>query len=53
MKEMIRDELHQTIKNYERSGIYICVFALLLNVPWVIGLIEFSKNLTFQANNAP
>jgi len=47
-KEFIRDELHETIKRYKRSGLLICFIAVCINLPWVIGLSEFSKALQFQ-----
>ncbi|KAH9255067.1 hypothetical protein BASA81_006826 [Batrachochytrium salamandrivorans] len=41
-KEFLMWELHQTIKNFERVGYFIVAFGLLLNIPWVFGLVYMS-----------
>lgn len=44
-KEEIRKELAKTIRNYERTGMLICGIGLMINLPWVIGLVKFAENL--------
>ena len=50
MKEVIRDDLHTTIKSFERGGLALVVLAILMNVPWIAILEYVATGLTATAN---
>jgi len=49
MKEAVRDELHETLKKFQKAGIYLCIIALLINFPWVAILLRTQDGLKFDS----
>jgi hypothetical protein len=47
MKEVVRDELHRTVKKFERMGVFTVALAGLINIPWIILLIYVSNTVQF------
>jgi len=48
MRVAIREALKKAIKHWERWGYVILVTGIIVNVPWIWGLVFLSKNLDYE-----
>lgn len=46
---VLKEELHETLKKYKRTGWYIIGVSILSPMPWIIGLTEFGKAFKFTS----
>lgn len=47
-QELIQEAVDSAIKSWEKWGYIHAVYALLLNLPWIIGLALLSPNLVYD-----
>ena len=48
---LIRDELSETIKQFQRSGILLSIFAICLNIPWIIAVVILANQFNSMTTN--